>query len=112
MKKIILAIVLVVLSFGVLAEPVPLIMGGGAEVSCGTYLTETDYVKSYRLSWALGFLSALNVSNFFSKKDFLSEPDVGGITMNLANFCQKNPLSRFAEAVMQTAVDLSRRANK
>ena len=42
----------------------------------------------------------------------LAGTDTDAIRLSINNFCQKNPLDRYTDALEQTAIELDKKANK
>lgn len=85
-------------------------MFGYGATTCGQYLEEVKSAgrdASMAESWALGFISAMNVHVFI--KDALDPTDAGGIKAAIRLHCEKNPLNRISVAANEVALELARR---
>ena len=88
-----------------------MVIGSGTVITCGAYLELNEYQQQNAFSWALGYISAINM---YAVKgpDILAGTDAGGIRGAVKFYCQKNPLERFASGVESIVIDLSSRAKK
>lgn len=112
MKKIIILAMSVLISTASFAAGRnAMLLGIGSALTCGGYVTMDAGDKELRTSWALGYMSALNVW-FLSGADIFSGMDIGAVRISLDNYCQKNPLEQYAKAVIAVADQLVARANK
>lgn len=113
-KVVILVLAMTLISECAFAESTTNItsFGPGAGISCGTYLSSSPTNTETMMIWALGFLTGVNATHYFGTTDILLTTDFGAIKANIFNYCQKNPLDKFALAVQQTAVDLAAQARK
>ena len=111
MKKTVLMIAMGIVS--VQAIPAPRNVGviGIGNLSCGAYISMDPANQNVRFWWALGYISGINL---FAMKgaDMLAGTDTDAIRLSINNFCQKNPLDRYTDALEQTAIELDKKANK
>lgn len=111
MKKTVLVVAMAVISAQAFPAPRSVGVIGIGNLSCGAYVSMDAPSQNVRFWWALGFISGINV---FALKgsDILAGQDVAAIRVNINNFCQKNPLEKYTEALEQTAIELDKKANK
>ena len=86
---------------------------GFRDTSCGKWTAERKNQSSYAKAleyWTGGFLSGSNFSR--PSGDFLSGVDRDAINGWLDNYCQRNPLVPFQDAVGALANELAQRANR
>jgi hypothetical protein len=79
-----------------------IVMGAGT-VSCGAHLANTSDMKSYGISWVLGYLSAIG---YHTEDDILRTADAAGIRAAVEKYRDENPLRHLAEAAEHVASEL------
>ncbi|MCZ6732537.1 MAG: hypothetical protein O7B27_08315 [Gammaproteobacteria bacterium] len=74
--------------------------------SCGTYVAARDegrrgklYEENNHIGWAFGYLTAYNLLTP-DTYDIIGQTDLSAILLWLENYCKRNPLARFAEAMV------------
>ena len=85
------------------------------EPSCGSWLTErrnpSSLLTPQMQHWAVGFVFGSNWSST-TGPDRLVSVDGEAVASWLDDYCQRNPLESFPNAVIALATELAQRANR
>jgi len=84
------------------------IIGCGAH-SCGKYLHEKETFQVQYVQWTIGFLSGLNYS---TDSQMGVKTDIYAVMKHIDNYCEKNPLHSFWQAVLDLAISLAEKEQK
>ena len=90
-------------------------VGVGAQ-SCGKYIDvrskrsespESVLQESIMISWAQGYISAMNADRaIYTKKELMLLPDPPSIEAYLDKFCRENPLKKISGGTLKLYIEL------
>lgn len=91
--RYLLFVLMISMSFNLLAEPVPMI--GGGTISCGKWISavedEHEMQMQISIQWVAGYIGSYNWYRAQGGQSITSQPDLETISLWVTLYCRNNP---------------------